>query len=97
LSKALDDPAVRVVVLTNNGNTFCAGANLRGEPTAEAPRFGLVEILKLMQDGPKPIVGRIAGHCTGGGNGLAAACDFSAAAEDVFFVFTDVRIGVAPA
>lgn len=97
LTNAVEDKSVRVVVLTNEGNTFCAGANLRGEPTDEAPRFGLVEILQLMQDAPKPIVGRIAGHCTGGGNGLAAACDISIAAEDVFFAFTEVRIGVAPA
>jgi enoyl-CoA hydratase/carnithine racemase len=51
----------------------------------------------MMLDGPKPIIGRIAGHCTGGGNGLAAACDLSIAADDVFFAFTEVRIGVAPA
>jgi enoyl-CoA hydratase/carnithine racemase len=97
LTSALADGAVRVVVLTNEGNTFCAGANLRDEPTDEPPRYGLVEILQMMLDSPKPIVGRIAGHCTGGGNGLAAACDISIAAEDVFFAFTEVRIGVAPA
>ena len=97
LTKAIEDSGVRVVVLTNEGNTFCAGANLRGEPTDEAPRFGLVQILEMMQDAPKPIVGRIAGHCTGGGNGLAAACDVSIAADDTFFAFTEVRIGVAPA
>jgi len=97
LATAIAAADVRVIVLTNTGNTFCAGANLRGEPTDEAPRHGLPEILAAMQDAPKPIVGRIAGHCTGGGNGLAAACDISIAAEDVFFAFTEVRIGVAPA
>jgi enoyl-CoA hydratase/carnithine racemase len=94
---ATDDPNARVIVLTNDGNTFCAGANLRGEPTDEQPRFGLVQILELMMDGPKPVVGRIAGHCTGGGVGLAAACDISVARDDVVFGFTEVRIGVAPA
>jgi methylglutaconyl-CoA hydratase len=97
LKHAIEDPGTRVIVLTNVGNTFCAGANLRGEPTDEKPRYGLVEILQAMLDSPKPVVGRIAGHCTGGGNGLAAACDISIAAEDVFFAFTEVRIGVAPA
>lgn len=97
LVRATDDDAVRVIVLTNDGNTFCAGANLRGEPTDEPSRFGLVEILGLMMDGPKPVVGRIAGHCTGGGVGLAAACDISVARDDVMFGFTEVRIGVAPA
>jgi enoyl-CoA hydratase/carnithine racemase len=94
---AMSDDAVRVVVFTNEGNTFCAGANLKGESGDELPRYSLEGILARMMDGPKPVVGRIAGHCTGGGNGLAAACDLSIAADDVFFAFTEVRIGVAPA
>ena len=36
-------------------------------------------------------------HCTGGGVGLAAACDISIAADDTIVGFTEVRIGVAPA
>jgi methylglutaconyl-CoA hydratase len=97
MSEAMGSDGVRVIVLTNVGNTFCAGANLRGEPTDEASRFGLVEVFELMLDGPKPVVGHIAGHCMGGGVGLAAACDISIASEDVQFGFTEVRIGVAPA
>ncbi len=96
LAQATADDAVRLVVLTNESNTFCAGADLKGG-SAEPSRHSLVDILVAMQDGPKPVVGRIAGHCTGGGNGLAAACDISIAADDVFFAFTEVRIGVAPA
>ena len=45
----------------------------------------------------KPYVGRIAGHCVGGGMGLAAAMDIAIAADDAKFGFTEVRIGVAPA
>ena len=97
LEKAMNQDETRVIVLTNNGSTFCAGANLKGDAGAEASRWGLVEILKLMQQGPKPVVGRIAGHCMGGGVGLAAACDISIASEDANFGFTEVRIGVAPA
>lgn len=96
LARALDDSDVRVIVLTNVGNTFCAGADLKGG-SAEPPRHTLVTIFEQMLDSPKPIVGKIAGHCTGGGNGLAAACDISIAADDVFFAFAEVRIGVAPA
>lgn len=96
LSSAMSDDAVRLVVLTNESNTFCAGADLKGG-ASEPARHSLVDILVAIQDGPKPVVGKIAGHCTGGGNGLAAACDVSIAADDVFFAFTEVRIGVAPA
>lgn len=50
-----------------------------------------------MQHGRIPVPGRIAGHCTGGGVGLAAACDISVASDDAVFGFTEVRVGVAPA
>ena len=96
LARALGDEAVRVVLLTNEGRAFCAGANLKGGGDEE-PRYNLVDIFDRILDSPKPIVGRIAGHCTGGGVGLAASCDISVVADDVKIGFTEVRIGVAPA
>jgi enoyl-CoA hydratase/carnithine racemase len=100
LALATADPAVRVVVLTNTGPAFSAGANLAGGRSvgpSEEPRFGLADVLAAILDSPKPVVARIAGHCLGGGVGLAAACDLSVAGEDVRFGFTEVRLGVAPA
>lgn len=98
LDTALADSTVRVVVLTHTGPAFCAGADLSaGRSTAAAPRSGLADILGGIQDAPKPVVARIAGHCVAGGVGLAAACDLSIAADTARFGFTEVRIGVAPA
>jgi methylglutaconyl-CoA hydratase len=100
LALAATDAAVRVVVLTNTGPAFSAGANLSGGRSAaasEAPRFGLADVLAAILDSPKPVVARIAGHCLGGGVGLAAACDLSVASDEVRFGFTEVRLGVAPA
>jgi methylglutaconyl-CoA hydratase len=96
LERAAADPDVRVVVLTNTGTTFCAGADLRGAGGV-APRRTPTEIYSLVLDSPKPVVARIAGHCMGGGLGLAAACDVSIAAADCRMGFTEVRLGVAPA
>jgi methylglutaconyl-CoA hydratase len=96
LESAIADEAVRVVVLTNAGTTFCAGADLKAG-TARSPRRSLVDVLTLVLDSPKPVVGRIAGHCMGGGVGLAAACDISVISDDGKVGFTEVRIGVAPA
>jgi enoyl-CoA hydratase/carnithine racemase len=97
MAAAQADPSVRVVVLTNTGPAFSAGADLFGSRREETPRFGLADVLAGIQDSPKPVVGRIAGHCLGGGIGLAAACDLSVARDDVRFGFTEVRLGVAPA
>ncbi|MEE8600889.1 enoyl-CoA hydratase/isomerase family protein [Euzebya tangerina] len=96
LQAAAEDDDVRVVVLTNAGSTFCAGADLKGS-SDEAPRYDLPELLSLILDHRKPVIGRIAGHCTGGGVGLAAACDISVMTSEATLGFTEVRIGVAPA
>ena len=90
------DDSVRVIVLTNNGPAFSAGADLKRGGLAPS-KFDLPQILAAIQDAPKPVVGRIAGHCMGGGVGLAAVCDISIARSDVRFGFTEVRIGAAPA
>jgi enoyl-CoA hydratase/carnithine racemase len=96
------DPAVRVVILTNKGTVFCAGANLADQSSADTtavpgrdldPRA----LFGRFRHSPKPYVGRIAGHCVAGGMGLAAALDISVAVDHATFGFTEVRIGVAPA
>jgi methylglutaconyl-CoA hydratase len=102
LDAALTDDAVRLVVLTNVGNTFCAGADLKaavsGQPAAQTPsKPTFIDIFGMILDSPKPVIGRLAGHCLAGGLGLAAACDISVASDAALFGFTEVRIGVAPA
>jgi len=90
---------VRVVVLTNAGSTFCAGANLRerSDDSAPAAIASPADLFGHIRRSPKPYVGRIAGHCVAGGMGLAASLDVSIAVEDAKFGFTEVRVGVAPA
>jgi len=100
LAAALADDKVGAVVLTHTGPAFCAGADLSGgeKPrTRRSKTLGLADVLEDIQDAPKPVVARIAGHCVGGGVGLAAACDISLAASEARFAFTEVRVGVAPA
>ena len=100
LASANADPAIRAVVVTNEGTTFCAGANLKersGAEAAVAPKVELEELLGEIMRSPTPVIGKIRGHVVGGGNGLAAALDIAIAADDVKFGFTEVRLGVAPA
>ncbi|MFT3852723.1 MAG: enoyl-CoA hydratase-related protein [Ilumatobacteraceae bacterium] len=98
LDAAIADDAVRVVVLTGAGNTFCAGADLKDPPgNAPGQRFGFPSILQSIATGPKPVVARINGHVRAGGMGLVAACDIAVAPDDATFAFSEVRIGVIPA
>ena len=105
LTEALDDadsdPEVRVVVLTNRGRVFCAGADLSerssGGSGSSSKPVDATRLFGRFRESPKPYVGRIAGHCVAGGMGLAAAMDISIAIEEAKFGFTEVRVGVAPA
>ena len=104
LHAALDtiehDPRVRVVVLTNRGRVFCAGADLAadaGGADAEGPGAGLANLLARVRRSPTIFVGRIAGHCVAGGVGLAAVMDISLALDTAQFALSEVRVGVAPA
>ena len=99
LADAAEDPAVRAVVLTHTGGTFCAGADLseatQGDPTANPRR--LVAVMRALLELPKPVVARVDGHVRAGGLGLLGACDLVLAGPTSTFAFTEVRLGLAPA
>jgi methylglutaconyl-CoA hydratase len=99
------DPAVRAVVLTGAGGSFCAGGDLawmraqveadRTTRIAEARR--LAAMLAALNDVPKPLIGRINGAAFGGGVGLISVCDVVVAAEEARFGLTETRLGLIPA
>ena len=103
LRATADDPAVRVIVVTGSGTTFCSGADLAGAVAAAEGGFAsggtsaLAALLEDMLDHPKPLVAKVQDHVAGGGNGLVAACDIAVASADARFAFSEVRVGVAPA
>ncbi|MEV6957777.1 enoyl-CoA hydratase/isomerase family protein [Streptomyces sp. NPDC051207] len=89
------DPAVRALVLTGEGGTFCAGADistLRGSPR-EAQGLA-VRAEEALAAFPKPTLAAIRGHCVGGGAQLAAACDLRFAAEGALFGVTPAKLGI---
>lgn len=94
-----EDPMIRVVVLTNSGSSFCAGADLseRANDSSTTLMIDPLALAHRIMDSSKIWVGRIAGHAIAAGTGLAAACDLSIAHRDAKFGFTEVRLGVAPA
>ena len=97
--QALDDPTVRVIVLTNTGSTFSAGADLKEgrDPSAEPGRLPFHDILDAVDRSPKPVIGRIAGHAAGGAAALVAMCDFSVAVDTARIGITEARLGLPPA
>lgn len=97
LRAAAADPAVRAVVLTHAGGTFCAGADLAeaSDAGSAGPASALVDLLRAIVALPKPVLGRIDGHVRAGGLGLVAACDIAIAGPTSTFAFTEARLGLA--
>ncbi|MGW1001797.1 enoyl-CoA hydratase/isomerase family protein [Streptomyces sp. NPDC002520] len=89
------DPGVRALVLTGEGATFCAGADistLQGSPQ-EAQTLA-VTAEEALAAFPKPTLAAIRGHCVGGGSQLAAACDLRLAEEGALFGVTPAKLGI---
>ncbi|RPF37841.1 enoyl-CoA hydratase/isomerase family protein [Streptomyces sp. TLI_185] len=89
------DPGVRALVLTGEGGTFCAGADistLQGSP--EEAQSLAVRAEEALAAFPKPTLAAIRGHCVGGGSQLAAACDLRFAMEGALFGVTPAKLGI---
>lgn len=97
LRRAIADDAVRVIVLTNTGSTFSAGADLKEDRASlGADALTFPAIIHAIDACPKPVVARVAGHAAGGGAALVVACDVAIAADTARIGITEVRIGVPP-
>ena len=100
LATAAADDAVRAIVLTHTGTTFCAGADLKEAAAEGGPKQGTARMLALLRaivELPKPVLARIDGNVRAGGLGIVGACDIALAGPSASFAFTEVRLGLAPA
>lgn len=103
--KIEEDDDIRVVVITGEGKSFCAGADLnwmRGvinqsfeENLAESN--DLADLFWQIYTCRRPVIGKINGAAIGGGTGFVAVCDIAIAASSAVFSFSEVKIGVVPA
>ena len=96
------DPAVRVVLLTGEGErAFIAGADIT-EVVGAGPRDALdlsARIRRLtdaMTACEKPVVAVVNGFALGGGFELALACDIRIAATTAQFGLPEIKLGILP-
>ena len=100
------DEAVRAVVLTGEGKSFCAGGDISGmKERLKAPpgevgfngwrRQGQTHrSVALLHSLPKPVIAAVNGAAAGLGCDMALACDFIIASEDAQFTMSFVRRGL---
>lgn len=109
LSRALNDVRsredMRVLIVTGEGKSFCAGADLNWmreiiaysfEQNLEESRE-LAEVMDQLNRFPLPTIARVNGAAIGGGNGFHCACDIAIASEEAIFSLSEVKIGLIPA
>jgi methylglutaconyl-CoA hydratase len=97
--------SAEILILTGAGAAFCAGLDLAAleaiaasspaEQEADARR--IAHLFRTLYAFPAPTIAAVNGAAIAGGTGLATLCDFTLAAPEARFGYTEVRIGFIPA
>ncbi|MCZ8100400.1 MAG: 3-hydroxyacyl-CoA dehydrogenase NAD-binding domain-containing protein [Burkholderiales bacterium] len=95
LASAVADPAVGGIVLACEGSTFVAGADIREFGKPPVPPI-LPDLLRAIEDSPKPVVAAVHGTALGGGFELAMACHARIAAPGAAMGLPEVKLGLIP-
>lgn len=103
LEKA-EDGRIRAVILTSEGDFFCAGGNLnvlierRSLPEAERREKVdmLHDMMRALRASPVPVIAAVEGGAAGAGLSLALACDFIVASKEAKFTAAYVKAGLVP-
>lgn len=99
------DEKLHAVVLTGDGPSFSAGAdiNMMKDSATSTQEENLSDALRLadlfdtINTFPCPVVAKVNGTAMGGGLGLVSVCDIVIAAESARLAFSEVKLGIAPA
>lgn len=99
------DEKLHAVVLTGDGPSFSAGADLsmmKASATFSheqnlSDSLRLADLFDTINRCPCPVVARVNGTAMGGGAGLISVCDIVIAAESARLAFSEVKLGIAPA
>ena len=106
LSEAfVDVGTARAVVLSGDGASFCAGADVEwmrasvdlDREANVADANALRGMLEAIDRCPAPVVAVVHGHALGGGVGLVAVADIVLADPGTVFAFSEVKLGIVPA
>jgi len=94
------DPAVRCIVLTGTARFFIGGADIavmRDLSLANHVQMRRwIEVQRVLELAPKPVVAALNGHALGGGAELSLACDLRMAAASATIGFPEIALGLFP-
>ncbi|MBT5104398.1 MAG: enoyl-CoA hydratase/isomerase family protein [Porticoccaceae bacterium] len=98
------NPAVRIMLLTSEGKSFSAGADLSWMKRMAGYSYqenlndahALAAMLKTLHQIPIPTIARVQGAAFGGAVGLISCCDIAVASSKASFALSEVKIGLVP-
>jgi 3-hydroxyacyl-CoA dehydrogenase len=95
MKEAIDNSAVKAIVLICEGKTFIAGADITefGKPP-QAP--SLVDAEDAIENSPKPVIAAIHGTALGGGLEVALCCHYRVAVPSAKCGLPEVNLGLLP-
>ncbi len=98
------DKSVRVIILSAEGKSFCAGADLNymssminatyKENLEDASKLG--QMFKTIYYCSKPVIAKVQGSAFGGGIGLISVCDIAISTSNAVFSLSESKIGLVP-
>lgn len=95
------DDDVYVAILTGDGRSFVAGADIgemKGFSSIDGKRFGVLggNVFLKLENMAKPVIAAVNGFALGGGCELCMACDIRLASEKAKFGQPEVGLGITP-
>jgi 3-hydroxyacyl-CoA dehydrogenase/enoyl-CoA hydratase/carnithine racemase len=102
IMEAFQDQEVKALILTGTEKNFIAGADIteiKGVTDRDLLFSRVMEgnrFMSAIEDGPKPVIAAINGHCLGGGLEIAMASHYRIAARGVQVGQPEVQIGLIP-
>lgn len=101
LERAGNDAGVRVVILTGEGRSFSAGADLKSGLMDDISVEDMLQneyrpVFECIEAMPKPVIAAVGGSAAGIGMSVALACDLLILAEDAFLLSPFTTISLVP-
>jgi 3-hydroxyacyl-CoA dehydrogenase len=97
VSRALDDAAIKAIVLVGEGKGLSGGADIREFNTPKALQEpSLHTVIRVIESATKPVVAAIHGLAMGGGLELALGCHYRVAVAGAQIALPEVKLGILP-
>jgi methylglutaconyl-CoA hydratase len=106
-ARAAEDAAVRCIIVTGAGSSFCAGMDLAELQDSLTPQkeespvwddaLRLATLYDHIYTSAKPTIAAVNGPAVAGGAGLVSVCDLAVSAPEARFGYPEVRRGLVAA